>query len=110
MKKSQLQQGDVLLNSIDKLPSGLKARAKDQRGVVLAEGEVTGHYHAIANEEGVSILDGPNGTMYLVNETAHDVVINHQEHKPISVPPGNHEIKIVQEHDYLTEMVRPVQD
>lgn len=106
----QIQQGDVLIEKIDQLPEGCKPRAKDARGIVLAEGETTGHYHGIEETEGLALLDGPKKELYLVNETGGDVTVKHQEHKPVTIPPGIHEIGFVREHDYFQEAERRVVD
>jgi hypothetical protein len=108
-KNNQIQQGDVLLAPITKLPPGCKVAKKDKRGVVLAEGETSGHYHGI-EESGVSLMEAPTGERYIVNETDHPVSLTHQEHKPITVNPGVFQIGIVREKDWFTEMVRNVVD
>lgn len=72
----------------------------------LAEGEVTGHFHAatarsaaLYDEGGSIVLDAPKGTK-----------ITHQEHQPITVPPGHYDRYIVQEFDPFEEEVRAVRD
>lgn len=72
----------------------------------LAEGEVTGHFHAataksaaLYDDNGRIVLDAPRGTKVV-----------HQEHKPIAVPPGQYERLIVQEFDPFEEEVRDVRD
>jgi hypothetical protein len=42
-----VRQGDVLLQRIDADDSALKPAPKDARGIVLAEGETSGHHHAV---------------------------------------------------------------
>ena len=106
----QLQQGDVLLLSIPALPTACKPTKKDARGIVLAEGEATGHYHGIDNERGVALMEGPAGERFLVNDTGDAITIKHQEHKPVSVPPGIWQIGQVREKDWFADMVRPVID
>jgi hypothetical protein len=102
----QIQQGDVLLKRVDSLPEGASAAKKDSRGVVLAEGEVTGHYHGITNK--AAKLFQHAGKTYL--KALKNVTLRHQEHKPITVPPGTYEIDRVQEYDYLAQISRPVAD
>lgn len=72
----------------------------------LAEGEVTGHYHAataktatLYDDGGSIVLDAPNGTK-----------VTHQEHGTIAVPPGQYDRLIVQEFDPFEEEVRSVRD
>ena len=54
---NQLQQGDVLLKKINVIPSNAKKLKSDKRGFVLAEGESTGHYHAVIEQEGVELYE-----------------------------------------------------
>jgi hypothetical protein len=110
MNTNQLQQGDVLLLSVTKLPAKCKTLNLDARGVVLAEGEHTGHFHGIANEGGLALLEAPDGKRYLNNATDKPVSVTHQEHKPVTIPPGLWQIGGVREKDWFTEMVRPVID
>ena len=113
-KIQQLQQGDVLLRSINTLPDGCKAVQPDHRGIVLAEGEATGHYHGLTVGEELSgkleLLEAPDRTRYLRNGTGGPVTIRHAEHKPCEVPPGIWQIGVVREKDWFADMVRPVMD
>jgi hypothetical protein len=45
------RQGDILLVPVKDLPDGLKEVPRQNGRIVLAEGEVTGHFHAIEAEE-----------------------------------------------------------
>ena len=49
---SSARQGDVLIERVDAMPEGLVAIKKDaaRDGFVLAEGEVTGHAHALCGD------------------------------------------------------------
>lgn len=108
--KKQGQQGDVLIMRVTKLPVGAKRLAVDKRGVVLAEGEHTGHHHRAANCEGLALMEAPGGTRFVVNETNQPVTITHEEHKPVTVEPGIWQIGQVQEKDWFADMVRTVRD
>ena len=101
----QIQQGDVLIQKIDKLPSGLRPMT-DTRGSVLAEGEATGHYHCAEGE--VELFEAEDGTLYL--SVTEEATVSHQEHKPITLEPGVYQIGIVQEYDYLKGMMWDVVD
>lgn len=104
------QQGDVLLLKIDKLPEGCFRRPlQDSRGVVLAEGEHTGHWHG-ANDISLAIMDAPDGKVFLENSGDVPVEIKHAEHKPITVEPGIWEIGIVREKDWFQGQTRKVYD
>lgn len=102
-----LQQGDVLLRKINKIPSKIKKIARKERGYVLAEGEVTGHAHVITDDIDL-MLEEVSGKMFMKNES--EVVIKHEEHKHINIPAGTWEIGIVQEYDHFAEEARQVQD
>jgi hypothetical protein len=102
----QIQQGDVTIRKVDSLPLDAIQLKSDSRGVVLAEGEATGHYHGIKSK--YARLHERAGKIYL--EALKKVTLRHQEHKSIEIPPGVYEIGRVQEYDYLTQISRPVAD
>jgi len=109
MYLSVRQQGDVLLREISELPKNLKKKEPGKRGVVLAEGEVTGHAHCIADVKNAEYFEGGDGKIYLsVRNTP--VTLTHEEHGHQTVPVGNYEVGIVQEYDYDEEAARSVAD
>jgi hypothetical protein len=69
----------------------------------LAEGEVTGHYHEVVGDE-VALYD--DDTV----EVPRGATVHHQEHKPVVIPPGEYERRIVQEFDHPEMSARGVQD
>jgi hypothetical protein len=46
-KTTLVRQGDVLLMRIDAKAKDLKPDTPDPRGLVLAEGETSGHFHSV---------------------------------------------------------------
>jgi hypothetical protein len=96
------QQGDVLLKSVDQVPSG----ATPELEAVLAEGEATGHRHK-ALGEGVLVLN-LRDARFLSAPTGAEVV--HPEHRTIKIPPGDYQIDRVREYDHFREEKRPVRD
>ncbi len=100
----QLQQGDVLLQEINKLPDGLKKIGKRERGYVLADGETTGHAHVMDDCD----VYERDGVMYI--STSRPVNLVHEEHNVITVPAGLWEVGIVQEYDPFAEELRNVRD
>lgn len=122
MKNQIYAQGDVLLQKVDSLPSGVKK--KD--GATLALGEHTGHHHtfydsdlAIATKSHNPFLDGfgsKNVNLYesenqeLFAEILAPVFLKHQEHKSFKVDIGTYKIGIVQEFDYHEMETRKVID
>lgn len=79
----------------------------DHRGHVLAEGEVTGHYHGIEVSDDVELYR--IGEALLVANTK-SVPLKHQEHKPVTIDPKVWETGIVVEYDFLLKMERMVID
>jgi hypothetical protein len=107
--KNQIQQGDVLI-FIQSLPENCKRIKTDKRGVVLAEGEHTGHYHGCA-DGGLALMEAPDGKRFVVNETDEPRSFVHQEHKPVTIPGHSiAQIGIVREKDWFQDMVRNVID
>jgi hypothetical protein len=103
-----LQQGDVYLYP-GELPKGKLTPVKPtQRGFVLAEGEATGHAHTIEAEPEVEISQDAEGTMWL--GTKKEVVLKHEEHGHVKVPPGTYKIGRVREIDPLSREIEAVRD
>jgi len=106
MNKTQIQHGDVLLQKVEGLPVGVKPVSRQAIGLVIAEGEATGHHHVIT-DKGATLWE-LKGDMYL--EATEPVTITHDEHKPLPIPEGIYHIGRVREYDYLAEMERRVVD
>lgn len=98
----KLQQGDVILESIDYNIQGEKLNH-----LVLAEGEVTGHSHQLVNGLGQLIMMDKIMYLQVFSETA---LLRHEEHRPISIPKGNWKVKIIREYDPFDDEIRRVQD
>lgn len=117
-----LQQGDVLLHE-EKIPTG---RFEVGLNPILQHGEHTGHKHELRFMHEASrvlsagavpvesvpkfriLTDKATGTRYLkIDEVAYLV---HEEHKTISVQPGEYRIGIVREYDHFKEEAREVVD
>jgi hypothetical protein len=67
------------------------------RGIVLAEGEVTGHAHRIADVDGAVLYEW-NGGRYLDVVAEGGVTLTHEEHHAVTIPRGLHEIRIQREY------------
>ena len=78
-RPAQVRQGDVLLVPVDEVPEGARPLARTRGRVVLAEGEVTGHAHAIRSA------------------AATLVTLDHEEHAAIEVAPGAYRVVIQRE-------------
>ena len=77
------RQGDVLLVSVEAIPPGARPEPRERR-IVLAEGEATGHAHAIWEPDARTFTH--DGQRYLLTRSIAQLV--HEEHAPIEVPPG----------------------
>ena len=103
--KKQVRQGDVLVTPVACIPASATP-AKTKKRVVLAEGEATGHVHAIdftAKQMSV-FMDGPQ--MYL--RVHLPVTLTHQEHAAATIEPGDYIVK--RQVEVWLDEVRSVQD
>ena len=102
------QQGDVTLFRKDiTIPATAKEVTGDPRGHVLAEGEVTGHYHGIEELSDAKLYqDGERMLLEVFSPTE----LKHQEHDAFVIEPGIWEIGIVQEYDHFAEEAHRVAD
>lgn len=104
------RQGDVLFTRIDALPRG--ARKKRENGTV-AYGEATGHHHslAVADREVAEVLEIGEGLFVRVSDQGvriEGATFVHQEHGPVTLPPGNYQVTI--QREYQPEGIRNVLD
>ena len=107
INKNQRQQGDVCYEAISSIPEGAKKVDAKQGRFILAEGEVTGHAHAVIEESEVELFEY-KGVLYLRNTISTE--IKHEEHNPHTIEPGIWEFGIVNEYDYYNEITRKVAD
>ena len=98
----QLQQGDVLIRSVDSLPKHITKKPH----TIVAYGEVTGHKHEVMGD-GVEVFEC-DGVLYV--SAPHGGTIRHEEHHSIEIPPGYYSIGIVREYDHFLEESRSVAD
>lgn len=109
MKMFMARQGDVFILEVSDIPTAAKEVMRDNGRVVLAYGEVTGHSHAIANPKAKLFRDDGNGGATFLSITAPTGAdLHHEEHRTITVPPGNYRVVIQQE--YTPEAIRNVAD
>ena len=94
------QQGDVLFFQVElsacRLADGSRPVPRVERGLVVAEGEVTGHAHVI--EEKTARLYSLDEILYLVVDREVECV--HEEHDTVRLPPGTYQVGAVREVDY----------
>jgi hypothetical protein len=91
--------GDLLIIPCEKVIG------KKLSHLILARGEITGHKHEVI---GSAELFEENGTLYLkVKESAQ---LTHPEHKTITLPTGNYEVKKQREYVVGDKKYRRVMD
>lgn len=83
------RQGDVLVIHGVTIPKW----AKQIEGKVVAKGELTGHNHEV--KEGV-LYEEYGRRLYLHVEVT--TVLRHPEHGPLTLEPGQYEIRLQQEY------------
>jgi hypothetical protein len=90
------RQGDVLVVAVDAIPpSATPVPGQDGR-LVLAEGEATGHAHAVASPHAILLSDEETDRRFL--RLAADAVLGHEEHAPILLPAGSYEVRRQREY------------
>lgn len=109
MKKKlplMLRQGDVLIVAVDAIPSTAVEVARDaKRGIVLAEGEVTGHAHRIPSRH-ANLYRTENDARYM--RVTAPVQLKHEEHSMVSIPAGDYRVSI--HHEYSPAAIVRVED
>lgn len=100
----QYRQGDVLLVSIPEFPKGAIDVTPKNDKIVLAEGEATGHAHAIMARDVVARMVGVSLYLHVIRET----ILKHEEHGDINVVPGHYEVR--RQREYSPEEIRNVAD
>lgn len=98
------RQGDILIKGTDSIPSEAQTVARENRLIILALGETTGHAHAIA-APGVKMLES-NGMRYLDASTGFN--LRHEEHGTITIPAGKY--AVVRQREYTPEAIRQIAD
>ena len=93
-------QGDLLIERVDNVePSGTTISPDATGALVLAEGEFSGHRHAIFERatmfrDDALARDIPTG-LYVghVNVVGGSAVVHHQEHAPITLLEGTYRVR-----------------
>ena len=95
-----IQQGDVLFESIDRIPTGAQKRPLKLRNgrIVLIEGEVTGHAHTLTKKNGLHIWEDGTGTLYM--DVPAPTKITHETHDAQTIPQGKFRIRQVRAKKY----------
>jgi hypothetical protein len=94
--------GDVLIAATERIPGSAKKRPR----CVLAEGEITGHSHCIA-EAGAAELFSLGNELYL-SVVAEQATVVHEEHAPIHLPRGTY--RVWRQREYSPAEIRAIRD
>lgn len=104
-KANLIRQGDVLLQRADDVDvTELSPAPKDARGIVLAEGETSGHHHAVfgrgtklfafrsnsARQERVLVVGRGGAEVRVVGGGSGGV----DRHTPVSLTPGKYRVRV----------------
>lgn len=96
-----IRHGDVILQQVD----STKGKQKKMKQCVLAEGEVTGHFHRLTGQ----VLESIHKDERFVEVQGKEAVLTHEEHDTLKIPEGKYRVLIQREVDLLGE-VRQVMD
>ena len=99
------QQGDVLIETVQAIPPDAHPRARRNGRHILAEGEATGHAHAVADD--IDVFESDEALYCLAQAP---FTVTHDEHKPITVPSGAYQIRRVRVYDHFSEEAMAVAD
>ena len=102
------RQGDVLLVAIEAVPHNAETVKRSMRGLVLAEGEATGHAHVITDDAAELVTADEAAELYLLVHGTEAVELLHEEHATVLVPPGAYEVR--RQREYTPEEIRRVTD
>jgi hypothetical protein len=96
IEPTMYRQGDVLITRVDHLPELATELPRDEaRGVVLAEGEVTGHAHRIHSRHAQLYRTEVDARYMRVTAP---VALQHEEHATVAIPPGDYRVTIHAEY------------
>jgi len=95
-----IRHGDVKIEQVETIP-----KSKKINKIVLAEGEVTGHFHVLQGE--LAFAEQDNDKYFeVLSESAK---LSHEEHDTLQIPKGKYKYLIQREVDLAGE-IRQVMD
>lgn len=99
------RQGDVLAVEVKTIPADTTPVKADKRGVVLMEGELTGHHHRFKTDGSVELLERDGGERFI--DVKAPTSLTHEEHTAIMFASGKFQ-QMFQVEDYGEEVRRVV--
>lgn len=100
-----IQQGDICIEKA-RIPATARAAGTD----VLAKGEATGHAHRLCVPEATEAELLRDGERIFLRVLCGAVAVVHEEHRTVTVSPGEYEVSRVLEYDHFAEEARAVVD
>lgn len=100
--------GDVVIHRVEDLPRDFDQLTKEPHDC-LAYSELSGHAHKLFDGEFDLRVDKANPNMRHLH-VVKPVALRHQEHKEVTLRPGNYRIGIQREYDPFEKRVREVAD
>lgn len=102
--------GDVILFMVTGTPEGFETMKPEPMNA-LAYGELSGHLHQVQGRCGIDFdLRVNEQTKERHLRVVNPVLLKHQEHSPIKLPPGDYKIGIQREYDPFEQIIREVAD
>ena len=101
------RQGDVLVVRISDVPESAFPVPREDGRLVLARGEATGHAHVIDDQRAALVSPAEAEELFLL-VYADEVLLEHDEHDPISLPEGKY--RVVRQREYSPRRLLTVWD
>jgi hypothetical protein len=93
-----IRQGDILLIPVNAVPESAHfVKRQPGEGIIVAAGEMTGHHHRIRTRGAKMYRMGRAGNAWVCAPKG--AVLTHEEHAPLTVPPGNY--RVVHQQEYV---------
>lgn len=102
-KPQMIRQGDVLLILVSEVDeSQLSPAPKDVRGIVLAEGETSGHYHGVVGKGRYRLFNFRDSTQRMLQVGSRGAELRVvgggaggvDRHTPVSLAPGKYLVRV----------------
>ena len=103
MKTKTYRQGDVLIETVSRIPSNA-VKQVPAGWIILALGETTGHCHSVDSDSADWWKDGDDQFL----DVPASAIVTHQEHGPIALPAGKY--RVTRQREYSPEAIRNVAD
>lgn len=100
--------GDVVIVRVESVPQAFAEMDQDTTKT-LAEGEASQHYHRLFGGE-VDVRIDPKDRSVRHLRVIETTALKHQEHLPITLPPGDYVTRIQKEYDPFEKLTRKVAD